>query len=135
MFQIQTAPEQTGVCRFVLMEMNIFSGLQTSPPWLSRSQQETGMYRRSQSSVRNKLDLSNPVQVRVLRKRLKVSGHQLASAVQTRAIQLPLFAKRSVHAIYKRSRFQNSALGFAQAALPFSRPFIARSAYKADSAA
>jgi Protein of unknown function (DUF3606) len=41
------------------------------------------MYRRSQSSVRNKLDLSNPVQVRVLRKRLKVSGHQLASAVQT----------------------------------------------------
>jgi hypothetical protein len=41
------------------------------------------MNRRSYSSVRNKLDLNNPVQVRVLRKRLKISGPQLASAVQT----------------------------------------------------
>jgi hypothetical protein len=41
------------------------------------------MHRRQFSGARNKLDLSNRVQVRIVRKRLKVSDEQLASLVQT----------------------------------------------------
>jgi hypothetical protein len=41
------------------------------------------MHRRQFSGARNKLDLNNRVQVRILRKRLKVSDEQLASLVST----------------------------------------------------
>lgn len=41
------------------------------------------MLRRQHSGARNKLDLSNNVQVRIVRKRLNVSSQQLASLVRT----------------------------------------------------
>lgn len=40
------------------------------------------MHRRQYSAIRNKLDLSDRVQVRIVRKRLKVSEEQLASLVR-----------------------------------------------------
>jgi hypothetical protein len=40
------------------------------------------MQRRSYSAARNKLDLSDRVQVRIVRKRLKVSEEQLAGLVR-----------------------------------------------------
>jgi len=40
------------------------------------------MQRRSHGAARNKLDLSDRVQVRIVRKRLKVSEQQLAGLVQ-----------------------------------------------------
>jgi DNA-binding XRE family transcriptional regulator len=41
------------------------------------------MHRRQFSGARNKLDLNNRVQVRIVRKRLNVSEEQLASLVGT----------------------------------------------------
>jgi Protein of unknown function (DUF3606) len=41
------------------------------------------MHRRQFSGARNKLDLNDRVQVRILRKRLKVSQEQLAGLVRT----------------------------------------------------
>jgi hypothetical protein len=41
------------------------------------------MLRRQYSGARNKLDLNNRVQVRIVRKRLNVSGQQLTSLVRT----------------------------------------------------
>ena len=41
------------------------------------------MHRRQFSGARNKLDLNDRVQVRILRKRLKVSHEQLAGLVRT----------------------------------------------------
>jgi hypothetical protein len=44
---------------------------------------EIAMHRRQPSGARNKLDLTDRVQVRILRKRLKVSDEQLANLVRT----------------------------------------------------
>ena len=44
---------------------------------------ETTMRRRQSTGARNKLDLNDRVQVRIVRKRLKVSNEQLASLVRT----------------------------------------------------
>ena len=41
------------------------------------------MQRRDVTGVRNRLDLTNRVQVRIIRKRLKVTAEQLASLVRT----------------------------------------------------
>jgi Protein of unknown function (DUF3606) len=41
------------------------------------------MQRRQVTGVRNRLDLTNRVQVRIIRKRLKVTDEQLASLVRT----------------------------------------------------
>jgi len=41
------------------------------------------MQRRHVAGVRNRLDLTNRVEVRVIRKRLKVTDEQLASLVRT----------------------------------------------------
>jgi hypothetical protein len=41
------------------------------------------MHRRHSSGARNKFDLNDRVQVRIVRKRLKVSGKQLAELVRT----------------------------------------------------
>lgn len=40
------------------------------------------MHRRASTSMRNKLDLSNRVQVRIVRKRLKISEEQLNDLVR-----------------------------------------------------
>ena len=44
---------------------------------------EISMHRRHATGERNKLDLNDRVQVRIVRKRLKVSDEQLASLVRT----------------------------------------------------
>lgn len=54
------------------------------------------MYRRQFTGARNKLDLNNRVQVRIVRKRLKVSDEQLADLVRT--------AGNSITAIRKEAR-------------------------------
>ena len=41
------------------------------------------MHRRQFTGARNKLDLNDRVQVRIVRKRLRVSNEQLASLVRT----------------------------------------------------
>ncbi len=41
------------------------------------------MQRRHAAGARNRLDLTNRVQVRIIRKRLKVTDEQLASLVRT----------------------------------------------------
>src|SRR6185437_11881525 len=43
---------------------------------------EIEMHRRASTSLRNKLDLSNRVQVRIVRKRLKISEEQLNDLVR-----------------------------------------------------
>lgn len=53
------------------------------------------MYRR-QSGARSKLDLNDRVQVRIVRKRLKVSNEQLADLVRT--------AGNSITAVRKEAR-------------------------------
>jgi hypothetical protein len=45
------------------------------------------MQRRQVTGVRNRLDLTNRVQVRIIRKRLKVTDEELASLVRTVATQ------------------------------------------------
>jgi DNA-binding XRE family transcriptional regulator len=47
------------------------------------SQQEPIMPRRQSIGARNKLDLTDRVQVRIVRKRLKVTDEQLARLVET----------------------------------------------------
>jgi hypothetical protein len=44
---------------------------------------ETFMYRRQFTGARNKLNLNDRVQVRIVRKRLKVSSEQLSELVRT----------------------------------------------------
>ncbi len=41
------------------------------------------MLRRHAKGARNRLDLNDPVQVRIVRKRLKISDRQLSSLVET----------------------------------------------------
>jgi len=57
---------------------------------------KTSMNRRQFTGARNKLDLNNRVQVRIVRKRLKVSDEQLADLVRT--------AGNSIAAVRKEAR-------------------------------
>jgi len=56
------------------------------------------MHRRHFSGARNKFDLNDRVQVRIVRKRLKVSDKQLASLVRT--------AGNSIAAVSKEAHFK-----------------------------
>ena len=56
------------------------------------------MHRRQYSATRNKLDLTDRVQVRIVRKRLKVSEEQLASLVRK--------AGNSIAAVHKEASTQ-----------------------------
>jgi hypothetical protein len=56
------------------------------------------MHRRQRIGARNKLDLNDRVQVRIVRKRLKVSDKQLASLVST--------VGNSIAAVTKEVSFQ-----------------------------
>jgi len=60
------------------------------------------MHRRQFTGARNKLDLNNRVQVRIVRKRLKVSDEQLADLVRT--------AGNSMSAIRKEARLKQLTL-------------------------
>jgi hypothetical protein len=53
------------------------------------------MHRRPFSGARNKLDLSDCVQVRIVRKRLKVSNEQLASLVRTAGDSIAAVSKEA----------------------------------------
>jgi len=63
---------------------------------------KTSMHRRQFTGARNKLDLNNRVQVRIVRKRLKVSDEQLADLVRT--------AGNSMSAIRKEARLKQLTL-------------------------
>jgi hypothetical protein len=53
------------------------------------------MQRRQFSGARNKFDLSDRVQVRIVRKRLKVSDEQLASLVRTAGNSISAVSKEA----------------------------------------
>lgn len=53
------------------------------------------MHRRQFSGARNKFDLKDRVQVRIVRKRLKVSGEQLASLVRTAGNSIAAVSKEA----------------------------------------
>lgn len=53
------------------------------------------MHRRQFSGARNKLDLNNRVQVRIVRKCLKVSDEQLASLVETAGNSIAAVSKEA----------------------------------------
>lgn len=53
------------------------------------------MHRRSFSGARNKLDLTDRVQVRIVRKRLKVSNEQLANLVRTAGHSIAAVSKEA----------------------------------------
>jgi len=53
------------------------------------------MQRRQTTGVRNKLNLNNPVQVRIVRKRLKVSNEQLADLVRTAGTSITAVRKEA----------------------------------------
>lgn len=53
------------------------------------------MHRRQFSDARNKFDLSDRVQVRIVRKRLKVSDEQLASLVKTAGNSIAAVSKEA----------------------------------------
>jgi len=55
----------------------------TRSPSKHQDFQETTMDRRQFTGARNKLDLNNRVQVRIVRKRLKISNEQLSGLVRT----------------------------------------------------
>ena len=60
------------------------------------------MYRRQSAGGRNKLDLNDRVQVRIVRKRLKVSHEQLAELVR--------WAGNSLSAVRKETRLKQLML-------------------------
>ena len=53
------------------------------------------MHRRQFSGVRSKLDLNNHVEVRIVRKRLKVTDKQLASLVRTAGNSIAAVSKEA----------------------------------------
>jgi len=53
------------------------------------------MHRRPFSGARNKLDLTDRVQVRIVRKRLKISNDQLASLVRTAGASIAAVSKEA----------------------------------------
>jgi hypothetical protein len=53
------------------------------------------MHRRPFSGARNKLDLTDRVQVRIVRKRLKISNEQLASLVRTAGHSIAAVSKEA----------------------------------------
>jgi hypothetical protein len=53
------------------------------------------MHRRHVTGARNRLDLNNRVQVRIIRKRLKVSDEQLANLVRTAGNSLAAITKEA----------------------------------------
>jgi len=53
------------------------------------------MHRRPFSGARNKLDLTDRVQVRIVRKRLKVTNDQLASLVRTAGASIAAVSKEA----------------------------------------
>jgi Protein of unknown function (DUF3606) len=53
------------------------------------------MHRRPFSGARNNLDLNDRVQVRIVRKRLKVSNEQLASLVRTAGASIAAVSKEA----------------------------------------
>jgi hypothetical protein len=53
------------------------------------------MLRRQYSGARNKLDLNNRVQVRIVRKRLNVSSQQLAKLVRTAGDSIAAVSKEA----------------------------------------
>jgi Protein of unknown function (DUF3606) len=55
------------------------------------------MHRRQFTGARNKLDLNDRVQVRIVRKRLKVSNEQLASLVRTAGHSIAAVSKEAGH--------------------------------------
>lgn len=55
------------------------------------------MHRRQFTGARNKLDLNDHVQVRIVRKRLKISREQLASLVQTAGDSIAAVNKEAGH--------------------------------------
>ena len=54
------------------------------------------MHRRQYTGARNKLDLSDRVQVRIVRKRLKISNEQLSSLVRTAGNSLAAVNKEAI---------------------------------------
>jgi hypothetical protein len=60
------------------------------------------MYRRQSAGGRNKLDLNDRVQVRIVRKRLKISHEQLAELVRS--------AGNSLSAVRKEARLKQLTL-------------------------
>jgi hypothetical protein len=54
------------------------------------------MHRRHFTGARNKLDLSDRVQVRIVRKRLKISNEQLSSLVRTAGNSLAAVNKEAI---------------------------------------
>jgi hypothetical protein len=54
------------------------------------------MYRRQSTGARNKLDLNDRVQVRIVRKRLKISDEQLASLVRTAGTSIAAVKKEAI---------------------------------------
>jgi len=53
------------------------------------------MHRRHVAGARNRLDLNNRVQVRIIRKRLKVSDEQLANVVRTAGNSITAITKEA----------------------------------------
>jgi hypothetical protein len=53
------------------------------------------MHRRHVTGARNRLDLNNRVQVRIIRKRLKVSDEQLAKLVRTAGNSITAITKEA----------------------------------------
>jgi hypothetical protein len=64
---------------------------------LRERERERTMQRRQFSGERNKLDLNDRVQVRIVRKRLKVSNEQLASLVRTAGGSIAAVSKEAGH--------------------------------------
>jgi hypothetical protein len=54
------------------------------------------MHRRQFTGARNKLDLNDRVQVRIVRKRLKISNEQLSSLVRTAGNSLAAVNKEAI---------------------------------------
>jgi DNA-binding transcriptional regulator YiaG len=53
------------------------------------------MHRRQATGARNRLDLNNRVQVRIIRKRLKVSDEQFANSVRTAGNSIAAITKEA----------------------------------------
>lgn len=65
------------------------------PAWTLSLRKEMTMHRRQFSDARNKLDLNDRVQVRIVRKRLNVSNKQLANLVSTAGNSIAAVSKEA----------------------------------------
>jgi hypothetical protein len=74
------------------------------------------MHRRHFTGARNKLDLNDHVQVRIVRKRLKISNEQLSSLVQTAGNSISAVSKEAVSR--RRLSLPGSRIASADAVVP-----------------